>query len=315
MARVFISYANRDGKSFVEQLDADLEKAGHDVFYDAKLAPGQSWATMLESELRSADFVLSILTPDGVKSAWVQQEWTLALQAELENGKVKLIPIKLGEIPDAPPELKTKRWIDFSHDYKSALVELEGVLNRPQKLPLTEAESSSLRQRLSFKVEAFRGTGDGRVKGEPSPWGTGVGSKKKGFMVMPFGKQALDSAYEDYIKPIAEECGLEMRRGDDAFGSHAIIDDIRKSIDESDLVIADLTGRNPNVFYEVGMCHALNKKVLLLSQSQDDIPFDVRHLRVLIYNDSLHGAKLLEKNLRSHLESIFDVKTKAAGSK
>jgi hypothetical protein len=76
------------------------------------------------------------------------------------------------------------------------------------------------------------------------------------------------------------------------------------SIEEADFIIADLTGKNANVFYEVGICHALEKLVLLLAQSMDDVPFDLRHRRVLLYRYTPKGCKWLESSLRDHVKSI-----------
>ena len=100
---------------------------------------------------------------------------------------------------------------------------------------------------------------------------------------MPFGEEDLQEIYEDYVRPTIEDvCKLRCERGDDVFGSNVIMDDIQNSIEQADLVVADLTRKNANVFYEVGICHALDKPVLLLAQSMDDVPFDLRHRRVLL---------------------------------
>lgn len=127
------------------------------------------------------------------------------------------------------------------------------------------------------------------------------------FIVMPFGDEDLNVVYEDFVKPIAEaECGLICERGDDVFGSNVIMDDILTSIGHSDLVIADLTRKNANVFYEVGICHALGKPVLLLAQSIEDVPFDLRHRRVLLYEYTPRGCKRLESRLKENIENILE---------
>jgi hypothetical protein len=83
------------------------------------------------------------------------------------------------------------------------------------------------------------------------------------------------------------------------------MDDIRRSIEKARVVVADLTGRNPNVFYEVGIAHTLNKDVLLLSQSMSDVPFDLRHRRVLVYDYTPKGCKRLEKSIVDNVNSIL----------
>ena len=118
---------------------------------------------------------------------------------------------------------------------------------------------------------------------------------------MPFGLEDLQVVYEDYVKPTIEgQCYLRCIRGDDMFGSEVIMDDIIAAISNAEIVVADLTGQNANVFYEVGIAH-VSKPVLLLAQSVDDVPFDLRHRRVLIYDYSPHGCKRLEQRLKDHI--------------
>jgi hypothetical protein len=128
------------------------------------------------------------------------------------------------------------------------------------------------------------------------------GQQPTAFVVMPFGPDDLQIVYDDYVKPTVEEyCSLKCVRGDDMFGSGVIMNDILSAIADAEIVIADLTGQNANVFYEVGIAHATNKPVLLIAQSLDDVPFDLRHRRVLIYDYSPHGCKLLEQRLKEHV--------------
>lgn len=124
---------------------------------------------------------------------------------------------------------------------------------------------------------------------------------------MPFGNDDLNVVYEYFVKPIlVDTCHLRCERGDDVFGSNVIMDDIRESINRARLIIADLTGRNANVFYEVGIAHTLNKSVLLLAQSIEDVPFDLRHRRVLLYDYSPKGCKKLEKDLHDNVEAMLN---------
>lgn len=103
------------------------------------------------------------------------------------------------------------------------------------------------------------------------------------FVIMPF-KQPIGGYYQAIYKPALEAAGLQVNRGDDFFSPRPILDDIRTSVVSSDLLLADLTGRNPNVFYELGLAHAIGKPVILTTQHIDDIPFDLRHVRVIEYN-------------------------------
>jgi len=128
------------------------------------------------------------------------------------------------------------------------------------------------------------------------------------FTAIPFGLEDLQIVYEDFIKQTIEsKCGLDCIRGDDMFGSNVIMEDIQDAISTSQIIIADLTGANANVFYEIGMAHAMEKPVLLLTQSTEYVPFDLRHRRLLIYNYSPRGCKLLETHLEQHVRAMVDL--------
>lgn len=103
------------------------------------------------------------------------------------------------------------------------------------------------------------------------------------FVIMPF-REDLKAIYSDRLIPVAARIGLSISRADDLFTNHSIMSDVWSSIFRSKLVIADCTGRNPNVFYELGICHTLGKPVILLAQDAEDVPSDIRHLRYLEYS-------------------------------
>lgn len=142
----------------------------------------------------------------------------------------------------------------------------------------------------------------------PTPRTAGPGAEQKpvAFMVMPFGPEDLQIVYEEFVKPTLEsKCRVLCIRGDDIFGSNVVMDDVTTAIASADIVIADLTGKNANVFYEVGIAHALNRRVLLLAQTLDDVPFDLRHRRILLYDYTPKGCKTLEHKIAEHVEDIL----------
>ena len=118
-------------------------------------------------------------------------------------------------------------------------------------------------------------------------------------MLMPFDAQ-LKPVYEDHIIASARELGLLAARGDNFFTSHSVMGDIRIPIMSARAVIADCTGRNPNVFYEIGLAHAVGKPVILITQNNDDVPFDIRHLRYIQYDYTPRGMHIFEKRLTEH---------------
>jgi hypothetical protein len=117
------------------------------------------------------------------------------------------------------------------------------------------------------------------------------------FVISPFG-EPYDNYFLHIFKPALEECGLYAERGDSLYRPSTIMDDIWDGIKKSKLLIAELTDRNPNVFYELGLAHAISKPVILISKSIDDIPFDLRSIRVLLYDkDHPNWGDILKKNL------------------
>jgi len=102
---------------------------------------------------------------------------------------------------------------------------------------------------------------------------------------MPF-KEPFNSYYEQILVPAIKEAGFEAIRADEIYSTRPVIEDIRKEIRESAALVADVTGKNPNVNYELGIAHTLERPVVIISQSIDDIPSDYRHYRVITYGTS-----------------------------
>jgi hypothetical protein len=134
--------------------------------------------------------------------------------------------------------------------------------------------------------------------------------------MMPFGGY-LGAYYDAIFKPAIEQAGLTpVRADDDIFATGKIMDQVWRGIRHATVLVAELTTKNPNVFYELGLAHALEKPVVLVSSNQEDVPFDLRHIRAIFYDqsDPFWGQKLIDKvadNIRSALndpeEAIFRV--------
>jgi hypothetical protein len=116
------------------------------------------------------------------------------------------------------------------------------------------------------------------------------------FMLMPFAPE-LKPIYDDHIKKVAYSLSLSITRADDFFSPTVIMQDIWSAIFHTSILIADCTGKNPNVFYEIGIAHALNKPVILITQNPDDVPFDLRHRRYIHYDLSRRGFEKFEHDL------------------
>lgn len=107
------------------------------------------------------------------------------------------------------------------------------------------------------------------------------------------------------LQQTAEAVGLRCRRADDIWENPAVIQDVVSLIDRSRVVICDCSTRNPNVFYEIGIAHALGREVILITQSAEDIPFDLRHLRYVQYLNNGEGLAQLATRLQPRLETLI----------
>ena len=136
--------------------------------------------------------------------------------------------------------------------------------------------------------------------------GVAVDSSETCFVMMPFA-EPLGGYYTTIYQPAIKKAGLTAVRADtDIFGTGKIIDQIWAGINSAKVLVAELTGRNPNVLYELGLAHALRKPVVLVSSNEGDVPFDVRHVRVIYYEmtDPFWGEKLISKVAENIVSAI-----------
>lgn len=123
------------------------------------------------------------------------------------------------------------------------------------------------------------------------------------FVAMPF-DPSFDDLYHLGIKPACEKAGAVAERVDEQIFQESILQRIYSQIAKADVVVADVTGMSPNVFYEVGYAHALGKSVVLLAGSEDDIPFDLKHYTHFVYGGSILAViPEIEKRVRWALEN------------
>src|SRR3954454_10194145 len=100
-------------------------------------------------------------------------------------------------------------------------------------------------------------------------------SKQFVFVLMPFDVD-FDDIYKLGIKgAVSEFQDLLAERVDEQIYREGILERIYRQIEVADIIVADMSGQNPNVFYEVGYAHAKQKLCILLTATADDIPFDL----------------------------------------
>ena len=131
-------------------------------------------------------------------------------------------------------------------------------------------------------------------------------NKKTCFVIMPFGEY-FNTYYDDIYIPAIKDTDLTAKRADDFYKPGYIIKDIWDNINQCELLLADLTGKNQNVFYELGLAHAINKPVVIIAENIEDIPFDIRGLRVITYNKNKpNWGHELQKNISKSIKETID---------
>jgi hypothetical protein len=131
--------------------------------------------------------------------------------------------------------------------------------------------------------------------------------KRDVFVLMPF-VEGLRPMYEDHIKSVCSTLDLTVARADDFFSADSVMADVWAGIFLARALVADCTGRNPNVFYEIGLAHVLGKPVVLLTQNADDVPFDLRHIRVIKYTFTPSGMADFEQALSRTLRDVLRIR-------
>ena len=133
--------------------------------------------------------------------------------------------------------------------------------------------------------------------------------KGKCFVIMPFGVKKLrdgrdfdwESHYKEVVEDTIKKINMTPIRAKEIYGTGTLMEDIWKGIQEAEVVVADLTGRNPNVLYELGLADVIGKRVILVTMDDQDFPSDLGGYRYIKYSDEgkalLHFVDELQKNL------------------
>lgn len=125
------------------------------------------------------------------------------------------------------------------------------------------------------------------------------------FVMMPFGEW-FDKYYQDIYVPAIREAGFEPVRADELFTTGNVVEQIWEQIVKAKVLLADLSEKNANVFYELGLAHAASKPVIFVTRTIDDIPFDLRHLRIISYDvREPRWADLLGSRISDYLKNAL----------
>ena len=125
---------------------------------------------------------------------------------------------------------------------------------------------------------------------------------KRIFVVMPF-ETEFNDVYVLGIREVAERMGLVVERADEVEHNENVLSLIQQKIRTADVVVADTTGQDPNVFYEVGYSHAVGTPTILISRRGSEVPSDLQALNHIFYETIVQLRERLEKRLRASLDA------------
>ena len=132
--------------------------------------------------------------------------------------------------------------------------------------------------------------------------------QKKVFVIMPFGDPIAHDMYTKIVRPLCDSLTLNVIRADEIFSNNVIYDDIWNGINEADIIIADISGKNPNVMYELGIAHAVKRPntIMLTREEVTESPFDIKHIRIIGYSNDISGTKKLESDLSNTIAVLLE---------
>lgn len=135
------------------------------------------------------------------------------------------------------------------------------------------------------------------------------------FCILPFDDDRLEIFTDIIRKELEDDFDLKVIRADDIFSNQDIMEDIWTYICKARFIIADISLKNPNVFYELGICHTVGKEVITICDEyslENDyngkLPFDISSRRTIFYKNSGAGPQKMTEELKKHVEVILDNK-------
>jgi nucleoside 2-deoxyribosyltransferase len=170
-------------------------------------------------------------------------------------------------------EENEKRWNDINHLIISSQNKLNENINRDNDFRLNDfLKNANINEKNINEID------DSLV-----------------FVLTPFNERFIKS-YES-ILDVCSKYGLRCLRGDERFVEGDIFPQIMKHIVNAKIIIANITGRNPNVFYELGIAHALNKPTIIISENLSDATFDIQSKNILLFKSQKELIEKLESTI------------------
>lgn len=301
----YISCTNKEFDLKWTALEGIIQAGMYPVAWEFTSATSETSFDVIQKMINDSEIFIGIYAlwygglTEGQETSWIEFEYDYALS---QNKKMLIFVLS---------DTKTSTWPAEMVSTDEAATKLEKF---KQKLKRNHRISFFLeRDHLySLIVQVLRTPpysqiGAGRIVVEPA---FGLPKKESqfdtnAFMIMPFSSE-MQPIYENCIKPLVESLNLTIKRADNLFSTQSIMNDIWSIANAAKFIIADCTGKNPNVFYELGIAHTLGKPAIILTQNPEDVPFDLRHLRYIPYISTADGLKKLESDLQNAINKVLN---------
>lgn len=119
-------------------------------------------------------------------------------------------------------------------------------------------------------------------------------------------KAPFTEIYGEHIIPYMQGLGFPIEFVEDIYGSERVLNNLWDTLDCSEIIIADLTTKNPSVLFILGVALAIGKSAIIVSQNKDDIPFDFHQWKCVIYSNTPNGIEELKMRLVDILKATFE---------
>ena len=303
--KVFISYSHdsTEHAGRVLKLSDRLRQDGVDSHIDQyEMSPPEGWPRWMINKVEWADFVVVVCTEiyhqrfkgkaPASQGKGVKWEGAILTQelydAEAQNTRFIPVVFAVEDTANIPVILRGQTYYDVKTDkgYEALYRHLTGQ-------------------------PAIEKPGLGKLKPMQPLKAIQTVEKKLCFVIMPFGSKDTPeyernlSIYQDMIKPVVHECGYKTIRADEMEHLGNITRDIIEHLNESDLVVADLSGKNANVFYELGVRHTLHRSgTIPIIRDGEPLPFDIANYRAIFYSTEFKGPERFKEELELRIKAF-----------
>lgn len=313
----FISYSHRD-REFANSLLIALEKRDLKVAIDYRdFRVGSPVIKEMERLIVNSRHTITVLSPDYLMSNWTDFELLTVSTADPAARLRKIIPVMHKEV-ELPVRLSHLTYLDFTKNFDVPLERLTKAISPKYDKQIGTVDKLAIQPSNEIMLEILESNRQmldiiNQMASRPSNNAFSIFGKVDGlvesnlcFVLMPFAPKWSRKLFEQHIVPTGNKLGFDVVRADDIYGVKGIMQDVWININRARIIIADLTTKNPNVFYEVGLAHAIGKDVILITQDMADVPFDLQSLRCVVYSLELDGPDKFCNDLANTIKAVLN---------